>query len=80
MKPLMEPSGRNPWQPVANGAAAKVAQIGENRCWVATGCRVKPMVRRVSGSRPEEGFASCLGLREVRRHYLASSGSPWVHR
>ena len=23
----MEPSGRNRWQPVANGAAAKVAQI-----------------------------------------------------
>jgi hypothetical protein len=24
----MEPSGRNRWQPVANGAAAKVAQSG----------------------------------------------------
>jgi hypothetical protein len=28
----MEPSGRNRWQPVANGAAAKTAQIGEKRC------------------------------------------------
>ncbi len=26
----MEPSGRNRWQPVANGAAAKVAQTGES--------------------------------------------------
>jgi len=26
---FMEPSGRNRWQPVANGAAAKVAQTGE---------------------------------------------------
>jgi hypothetical protein len=29
---FMEQSGRNPWQPVANGAAAKTAQTGENRC------------------------------------------------
>jgi hypothetical protein len=29
---FMEPSGRNRWQPVANGAAAKTAQIGEKRC------------------------------------------------
>jgi hypothetical protein len=28
----MEQSGRNRWQPVANGTAAKAAQIGENRC------------------------------------------------
>jgi len=26
----MEPSGRNPRQPVANGAAARTAQTGEN--------------------------------------------------
>ena len=29
---FMEPSGRNRRQPMANGAAAKAAQIGENRC------------------------------------------------
>jgi hypothetical protein len=28
----MEPSGRNLRQPVANGTAAKAAQIGKNRC------------------------------------------------
>jgi hypothetical protein len=29
---FMEPGGRNPWQPVANGTAARTAQTGENRC------------------------------------------------
>jgi hypothetical protein len=29
MEHLLAPSGRNPGQPVANGAAAKVAQTGE---------------------------------------------------
>jgi protein phosphatase len=28
----MEPSGRNWWQPVANGTAPNAAQLGENRC------------------------------------------------
>jgi hypothetical protein len=28
----MEQSGRNRWQPVANGTPAKAAQMGENRC------------------------------------------------
>jgi hypothetical protein len=29
---FMEPSGRNRWQPMANGTAARTARIGENRC------------------------------------------------
>jgi hypothetical protein len=41
----MEPSGRNRWQPVANGAAAKTAQIGENG------------KEGVDGSSPSESFA-----------------------
>jgi len=44
----MEQSGRNRSQPVAAMAPAETAQTGENRLWVATGCRVKPMVRRGS--------------------------------
>src|SRR5919197_6180661 len=45
----MEPSGRNRWQPVSNGAAAKVAQTGEIALpWAATGCRGNAMARRGS--------------------------------
>jgi hypothetical protein len=29
---FMEPSGRNRWQPVANGTAPKTAERRENRC------------------------------------------------
>jgi hypothetical protein len=29
---FMEPSGRNRWQPIANGIAGRTARIGENRC------------------------------------------------
>ena len=53
----MEPSGRNRWQPLANGAAAKTAQIGEKRCRglrpVAAGMHRK---EGVGGSSPPEGF------------------------
>jgi hypothetical protein len=54
---LMEPSGRNRGQPVANGAAAKSrSNRRKPLLWVATGCRVKSMVRR---GRP---FESVRGL------------------
>ncbi len=58
----MEPSGRNRWQPVANRAAAKTAQTGENRL-VSEG---------VDGSSPSEGFAislqiNCFCLQRRRR-------------
>jgi hypothetical protein len=45
---FMEPSGRNRWQPVANGAAAKPAQRAET---VAVSCDQLPqasLVRRGS--------------------------------
>jgi hypothetical protein len=46
------------WQSVANGPARKVVQPSENRRrGVATACRSERMVRRVSGSSPEEGSA-----------------------
>jgi hypothetical protein len=48
----MEQSGRNRWQPVANGTAAKAAQIGENRCR-----GLRPGKEGVDGSSPSEGFA-----------------------
>jgi hypothetical protein len=48
----MEPSGRNPWQPVANGTAARTAQTGENRCRGSRpGCVRGSMVRRGSAVR-----------------------------
>jgi len=53
----MEPSGRNPWQPVANASGAKTAQIRET---VAVGCDRLPRKchgkEGVFGSSPEEGL------------------------
>ena len=45
MERLWSPSGRNPWQPVANSRAAKTAQIRETVAVGATGCRGNAMVR-----------------------------------
>jgi hypothetical protein len=46
----MEPSGRNQWQPVANGTALKTAHPSET---LAVGCDGK---EGVDGSSPSEGF------------------------
>ena len=72
---FMEPSGRNRWQPVANGAAAKTAQTVEPLPWVATGCRVNAIVRRGSTVRVRQraltkapqpgGFRSSSGQRDT---------------
>jgi hypothetical protein len=46
---FMEPSGRNQWQPVANGRASQTAETSRNRLpRVATSCRSEHMVRRGS--------------------------------
>lgn len=45
-----EPCGRNCWQPVANGTAAKTARQPKPLPWVATGCRSERMVRGVDHS------------------------------
>jgi hypothetical protein len=54
---LMEPSGRNQWQPVANRSAAETAKKGQS---VAPGCDWLPRPSNgkegVSGSSPEEGL------------------------
>jgi hypothetical protein len=54
----MEPSGRNPWQPVANGTRPKAAQLAKT---VAVGCNRLPITAHgkegVDGSSPSEGFA-----------------------
>jgi hypothetical protein len=53
----MEPHGCNRRQPVANSSTAKSAEIKPKPLpWVATGCRLERMVRRVSGSSPEKGL------------------------
>jgi hypothetical protein len=53
----MEPTGRNPWQPVANGTAARTAQTGET---VAAACDRLPETfhgkEGVDGSSPSEVF------------------------
>ena len=54
----MEPSGRNQWQPVANGKAPKPARTSQT---VATGCNQLPIGAHgkegVDGSSPSEGSA-----------------------
>ena len=51
----MEPSGRNPWQSLANGTASKTAQTSET---VAVGCdRLPDGKEGVDGSSPSEGFS-----------------------
>jgi hypothetical protein len=57
----MEPSGRNPWQSLANGTASKTAQRSET---IAVGCYRLPETfhgkEGVGGSSPPEGFAKAL--------------------
>src|SRR5215211_7931003 len=54
----MEPSGRNRWQPVANGTTPRTAQTGENRC---RGSRRVDGKEGVDGSSPSEGLKfACL--------------------
>jgi hypothetical protein len=52
----MEQSGRNRWQPVANGTAAKAAQIGEKRCRGLRPVAAGNGKEGVDGSSPSEGF------------------------
>src|SRR6266540_2852928 len=52
---LMEQSGRNRWQPVANGMAAKMARTSQNRCH-----GLRDGKERVDGSSPSEGFRKFL--------------------
>jgi hypothetical protein len=49
----MEPSGRNQWQPVANGRAPKTGEPSQNRC---RGLRPVDGKEGVDGSSPSEGF------------------------
>jgi hypothetical protein len=53
----MEPSGRNRWQPEANGMAPKRLRQAKT---VAVGCDQFHGKKGVSGSSPEEGFAMKL--------------------
>jgi hypothetical protein len=65
---FMEPSGRNPWQPVPNGTPPKTAQTSRS----ATGGNPRQPFRSdgkegVNGSSPLEGFAKApyVGARRV---------------
>jgi hypothetical protein len=40
----LEPSGRNQWQPVANGPSLKTAEISQNRCR-----RLRPVAADLDG-------------------------------
>jgi hypothetical protein len=72
----MEPSGRNQWQPVANGKGPK---NGRNKpkplLWVATGCRSERMVRRGSTVRVRQ-----RALQKRRTSALFCSGRVARHR
>jgi hypothetical protein len=58
---FMEPSGRNQWQPVANGTASKPRKYAKT---VATGCDRLPRdchgKEGVDGSSPSEGSQKFL--------------------
>jgi hypothetical protein len=66
----MEPSGRNQWQPVANGATAKRLKQAKT---VAAGCDQLPIGAHggegVDGSSPSEGSARApaIGLSRLYR-------------
>jgi hypothetical protein len=67
----MEPSGRNAWQPVANGGNAKTAQTGENRSHrLPIGAHGK---EGVAGSSPAETLA---GRRPLDVHLQACQTHP----
>ena len=63
----MEPSGRNRWQPVANGTRSKTAQTGRS----ATGGNPRQPFRNgkegVRGSSPREGLRKFLLISFFRR-------------
>jgi hypothetical protein len=72
----MEPSGRNPWQSLANGTASKTAQTSET---AAVGCDRLPESfhgkEGVDGSSPSEGLAGSRmvpGVAGIRRRDVAS--------
>jgi hypothetical protein len=84
---FMERSGRNPWQPVANGLVAKTARASQKPLpWVATGCRSERMVRRGSPVRVRKralrkprnprGFVLFLGNAIRRRVAPGSDALP----
>ena len=77
----MEPSGRNPWQSLANGTGSKTAQTGET---VALGCDRLPASfhgkEGVDGSSPSEGFAKPLRIRGVFHVIVANFGDFGSHR
>jgi hypothetical protein len=56
----MEPSGRNRWQPVANGTAVKAAQVGENRCRA-----LRPVAAETPWQGGDRRFESVRGLVRV---------------
>jgi hypothetical protein len=68
----MEQSGRNRWQPVANGTAAKTAQRGENRCR-----RLRPVAAEMVRSIPAALVAATVAKGECRRR-LVDAGIPLV--
>jgi len=74
----MEPSGRNPWQSLANGTASKTAQTSENRCrWLPT--VAAEMVRRGSTVRVRQrASVKCLQIGtlvlSVRRNPRTQNG------
>ena len=59
----MEPSCRNRWQGSQIRPPRNRLKWAELLPWVATGCRKEPMVRRVGGSSPPEGFAKVAAYR-----------------
>jgi hypothetical protein len=64
----MEPSGRNRWQPVANGKAPKRLRWADRQPVATHGNRFGAHGKEgVSGSSPEEGFAQnpCKEVRSL---------------
>ena len=80
----MEPSGRNPWQPVATGGNAKTARTGKT---VAVGCDQLPIGahgKEGVDDRPVTAFASQRGYAFIARRrpprYAASAADSTATR
>ena len=79
----MEPSGRNRWQPVANGTPQKPPKQAEPQPVATHGNRFGAHGKEgVNGSSPLEGFRNSLQNAEFRsfgRQHFDFEGAPGVH-
>jgi len=62
----MEPSGRNPWQPVANAQRPRTAELSQIRCRGLPPVAVRASGKEgVDGSSPSEGFTKATAYEPV---------------